>query len=210
MLKHRGRGWPSFPRKNRCGGLCGNQVQAPHAIASGWFPHGRWRRTALAHLVGAELVHERVVKRQVRAVRLCASTAERSALHAIEQTRDFDSRSGGHVDCASTTWRASTMVSRSAARRRRRGRRRRAALPTRAACWVLSATGRGALIDYSRGCGPPRRATATRRGAGSSTSSGTVGLRLSNNVVGKPWAFFQGFVGASVCKTLKQRRRQIS
>ena len=62
MLKHRGRGWPSFPRKNRCGGLCGNQVQAPHAIASGWFPHGRWRRTALAHLVGAELVHERVVE----------------------------------------------------------------------------------------------------------------------------------------------------
>ena len=70
MLKHRGRGWPSFPRKNRCGGLCGNQVQAPHAIASGWFPHGRWRRTALAHLVGAELVHERVVEREVRAVRV--------------------------------------------------------------------------------------------------------------------------------------------
>ena len=70
MLKHRGRGWPSFPRKNRCGGLCGNQVQAPHAIASGWFPHRRWRRTALAHLVGAELVHERVVEREVRAVRV--------------------------------------------------------------------------------------------------------------------------------------------
>ena len=46
----------------------------------------RRRRTALAHLVGAELVHERVVERQVCAVRLCASTAERSATHAIEQT----------------------------------------------------------------------------------------------------------------------------
>ena len=32
MLKHRGRGWPSFPRKNRCGGLCGISLQAPRAI----------------------------------------------------------------------------------------------------------------------------------------------------------------------------------
>ena len=62
MLKHRGRGWPSFPRKNRCGGLCGNQVQVPHTCVWLISTRGRWRRTALAHLVGAELVHERVVE----------------------------------------------------------------------------------------------------------------------------------------------------